>query len=69
MRQAQSVFNSSTEIINHYQHPPRLFVGLNGSSYIADHLGTRLASSLALVLLASPSRRVIGFRDGEAANG
>jgi hypothetical protein len=68
VRHTHPIFTSPSEK-NNYDKRPRLFLGFDGTLHVSDHLGTRPASGLALTLLAAPSRRAVGFRDGEVNNG
>ena len=49
-------------IRNPKQSPARLFLALDGVWCVADHLGTRPATALAVALLSTPSHRVSGYR-------
>lgn len=41
---------------------PRVFIGLDGRTMIADRYGVHVASAAAIALLARPNHRISGFR-------
>jgi hypothetical protein len=57
-----SIYIESTVFFKPKPQPARLFMALDGRWHVADHLGTRPASPLAVALALLPSRRMAGFR-------